>query len=270
MVLFDPIRDANPFFHFMEAIWMLAGDQNVAFPAKYASQIKQYSDDGVLLNGAYGWRWRKLFDFDQIEEVVDKFKRDPNTRRAVISMYDPDFDGQYFGKDLPCNTHLYFRNASGRLDMTVCNRSNDLVWGMLGSNIVTFSVLQEYIANSIGMPVGALHQFTNNLHVYEGWEDRYFAVPDLWYGSQGHIPRIPFSEESLIWQEAEAFVEDGPIPEINCSILTRVASPMWHAWEAHKEGDDPLAFHYCSSIYNEDWKRACTQWLERRIIHDSK
>ena len=74
-VLFDPIRDANPFFHYMEAIWMLAGSQNVDFPSRFAKQIRQYSDDNVTLHGAYGYRWRHHFEVDQIDEVIEKFRK---------------------------------------------------------------------------------------------------------------------------------------------------------------------------------------------------
>src|ERR1017187_3661662 len=59
-VIFWPERDANPYFHLYEALWMLAGRDGIAGPARYAKQIREYSDDGVVLHGAYGDRWRKL------------------------------------------------------------------------------------------------------------------------------------------------------------------------------------------------------------------
>lgn len=56
-VLFAAERDANPFFHFFEALWMLAGRSDVHFPARFAGNIVNYSDDGDTLHGAYGRRW---------------------------------------------------------------------------------------------------------------------------------------------------------------------------------------------------------------------
>jgi thymidylate synthase len=265
-VLFDPIRDANPFFHYMEAIWMLAGSENVDFPSRFAKQIRQYSDDGVVLYGAYGHRWRHSFGVDQIDEVIEKFKKDPFTRRAVIGMYDPTYDTEYSGKDMPCNTHIYFRNEDNRLNMTVCNRSNDLVWGMLGANVVHFSVLMEYIAEALNMTMGTYHQFTNNLHVYDGWQDRYYANPDPFYTHHGALPRIPFGPESLDWKEAADFVENEDITGMKSPILVRNAWPMMQAWDAHKEGDDPLARHYATHIYDGDWQKACIEWLDRRVL----
>src|SRR5574343_1524621 len=55
-VLFFGERDANPIFHLMESIWMLAGRRDVEFPALFNSRIGQYSDDGLEFNAAYGWR----------------------------------------------------------------------------------------------------------------------------------------------------------------------------------------------------------------------
>ena len=55
-VLFSKIRDANPFFHFFEALWMLAGRQDVKFLEQFTPRIREYSDNGSTLNGAYGYR----------------------------------------------------------------------------------------------------------------------------------------------------------------------------------------------------------------------
>src|SRR4051812_26055273 len=57
-VLFDANRDANPFFHLFESIWMLSGSNELAPVQYFANNISNYSDDGKTLNGAYGYRWR--------------------------------------------------------------------------------------------------------------------------------------------------------------------------------------------------------------------
>jgi hypothetical protein len=60
-VVFWEERDANPFFHLFESLWMIAGRNDVAYPARYSSNIAQFSDDGHTFHGAYGYRWRKHF-----------------------------------------------------------------------------------------------------------------------------------------------------------------------------------------------------------------
>lgn len=177
-VSFLVARDANPFFHYLESMWMLAGRQDVSFPAFYAAQIREYSDDGVTLAGAYGYRWRNWFSHDQIKSVISQLRKDQSSRRIVIGMWDPNVDpdrGEKGGKDLPCNDLIFFDvvNFSNvptlekkRLNMTVCCRSNDAVWGATGANAVHFSVLLEYVSAMTGIPMGSYYQVSNNFHVY--------------------------------------------------------------------------------------------------------
>lgn len=87
-VLLHRGRDANPIFHLMEAIWMLAGRQDVAFLSMFNSTIHQYSDDGQVFNAAYGYRWREHFGVDQLTNVIHTLKADPGSRQAVIQMWD--------------------------------------------------------------------------------------------------------------------------------------------------------------------------------------
>ena len=269
-VLFCPKRDANPFFHYMEAIWMLSGTENVDFPSHFAKNIAQYSDDGVTLHGAYGYRWRYAFNIDQIDAVIYALEHTPSSRRLVISMWDPQLDLEIDSKDLPCNTHLYFRVVEGALALTVCNRSNDMVWGMLGANYVHMSILQEYIAESAGLEIGPMYQFSNNLHIYEGWEgpDKYGPASD-WYRHHPTIKRWLFGPHNFDLEEAKDFVKYFKEPDEGhqwkCRILRDNASPMLLAWSAHKDGDDDLAIHRASHIHDDDWREACQAWLTRRM-----
>ena len=60
-VLFYEERNANPFFHFFEAFWMLAGRQDVSYVTNFNKRMSEFSDDGVIFHGAYGYRWRNYF-----------------------------------------------------------------------------------------------------------------------------------------------------------------------------------------------------------------
>lgn len=268
-VLFDPKRDANPFFHYMEAIWMLAGAENVDFPALFAKNLLNYSDDGRTLRGAYGYRWRRAFEIDQVEEVIHQLRKDNGTRRAVIGMWDPQLDLAVESKDKPCNTHIYFRIHQNALHMTVCNRSNDMVWGMLGANQVHMSILQEYVANCVEVHIGNYYQFTNNLHIYEGWEgeDKWERYPSKWYYHNPMYARWAFGPNTFDIDEAERFVEERLDTDepYRCRIIRDNAEPMLKSWYAYKDGDFDLAGHFCGKIRDEDWKEACNNWLIRRL-----
>lgn len=164
------VRDANPFFHHFEAMWMLAGRDDVAPLEFFNSQIKQYSDDGVILRGtAYGKRWRSHFGFDQLDAVINRLRETPEDRRCVLTMWDVQ-DLQSTTQDFACNMQVIFTTLKQEegylLDMLVTNRSNDLIYGSMGSNLYHFSLLHEYVAKRAGMKLGTYSQMTTNLHLY--------------------------------------------------------------------------------------------------------
>lgn len=169
-VLFNPIRENNPFFSLFESLWMLAGRNDLAFVNRFVGQMAAYSDDGVTLNGAYGHRWRKHFGVDQLEFIIKELTKSPDSRRAHLQMWDAAHDTKLLmttgSLDVPCNLSAEFEIQDEKLNMTVYNRSNDLIWGAYGANIVHFSFLQEYVACALGVEIGTYTQVSNNAHVY--------------------------------------------------------------------------------------------------------
>lgn len=165
-------RDGNPFFHHWETMWMLAGREDVAPLLLFNKQILQYSDDGVILRGtAYGKRWRSHFGFDQLQRVIQRLRSMPEDRRAVLTMWDVhDLEGDT--QDFACNMQVIFTTRPDPekggfiLDMTVTNRSNDLIYGSMGSNLFHFSMLHEFVAVRTGHRLGTYYQISANLHVY--------------------------------------------------------------------------------------------------------
>jgi thymidylate synthase len=264
-----PVRDANPYFHVMEAMWMLAGRKDVHWPSLFASNIRKYSDDGVDLSGAYGYRWRFQFGVDQIAKVVNHLNLDRDTRRATIAMWDPSQDARLLndGLDVPCNTHLYFRPEGDRLHMTVCNRSNDLVWGLFGANVVHMSFLHELVAAATNFEVGSYYQMTNNLHVYEQhWslvESPPVAVP------YPDIDGVEFFDQSLnrFYTDLSVFMNYSSSPQEfyhSQEWFKRVLYPMKVSWGAYKDKDRSKAEDFANQICDSLWRRACLEWLGRR------
>lgn len=275
-VLFDPVRDANPYFHLMEAIWMLAGRKDAAWPTKFNSRMAEYANLEGTYDGAYGHRWRNHFNVDQIDHVVGMLAKDPNTRRAVITMFDPMTDFYEKSKDIPCNTTIYFRTRGKKLDMTVCNRSNDAVWGAYGANVVHMSMLLELVAAGAMLEVGRYHQFSNNFHLYLDHHeplleyvgqnyDEYKVLIDDPYRAKGWNS-FPICNNYYKWlKEAGQFLNEpgAPRPYAN-HFFYFVARPMYLSWEAHKAGDRDLAIHWAGQIEDLAWAHACEQWLTRR------
>src|SRR6185312_12020720 len=115
-------------------LWMLAGRRDVAWLARFNQRMATYSDDGVVFNAAYGYRWRRQFNLataaggnahDQLGVIVDLLRADPDSRRAVLQIWDAEADLGVASKDLACNTQAMFKVRDDRLNMTVSNRSND-------------------------------------------------------------------------------------------------------------------------------------------------
>lgn len=276
-VLFSPIRDANPFFHLMEALWMLNGDNDVAWPAFFAKNIESYSDDAKTLHGAYGHRWRKHFEFDQLGYIVDQLKKNPDGRRVVLSMWDAAIDievAENGGKDVPCNTHAYFSVYSGRLNMLVCCRSNDIIWGCYGANAVHFSVLLEYLAARLGLKVGLYQQLSYNYHAYiEKYPEellRKIATDSHGYNEYSRpLALVPLMEQSLdpkVWDaQLSRFMEnpDGPPYADDCLFIAKVARPMYRAWLQRKLKQGS-GMEWAEKIAAGDWRIACMDWIKRK------
>lgn len=272
-VLMSPVRNANPFFHFFESLWMLAGRNDLSFPQKFNGRFHEYSDDGQTLWGAYGHRWRVFFGSDQLSDIVELLRKEPQTRRAVLGMWSAGVDlkrGAEGGRDVPCNTHIYFKIRSGALQMMVCNRSNDMLWGAYGANAVHMSMLQEYVAGRVGVPVGQMRQVSDSLHVYldgaggELWTKLKEARSTLGEDPYKTLRSYPMGADNPYWDtdltkfmsladQAAKMQSD----YFNTPFFSRVVTPMWRAWESR----DSLELDRCAAV---DWKRAGQAWLERR------
>ncbi len=270
-VLFDPGRDANPFFHLMEALWMMAGRGDVSWIEQFNSNITQFSDDGKAFHGAYGPRLTEGGENNQLRRVVHLLKQEPDTRRAVLQIWDWPEDLGRGSNDIPCNTHAYLKLRDNRLHITVCCRSNDMVWGAYGVNAVQFSILQEYIAAQLEVEVGIYTQVSDSFHVYddnEAWQ-RVRKRGPLWTDpyKDDSVGTYPLVEDPITWDyDLRNFVEEKPFlhQSYDNPFFPNVAGRVRDAYIFHKEGDSTGAFTCADMIDAPDWRRACCEWLERR------
>lgn len=311
-VLFNQARDANPFFHLYEALWMLAGRNDVE-PLQYYTKGYTFTDNGKTVPGAYGYRWRNAIYrtpdptytvshshfIDQLSVLIHHLKRKPESSRAVLSMWNVEDDLLNIedSKDVCCNlnvmfslrqtsTHEVLRRVEYALDITVTNRSNDLILGLLGANFVHFSFLQEYMANALGVEVGRYNHFTNNLHVYvpseesKGrqyrWEPKKWLAADMSKGlyvpycNWKHVPLVKdrgvFDEEVKLLVESFSGKEpvSDPLQDYSEPFLQTVARPMLTAYCSYRKGTCTV-LEWAERIQDDAWRIAATEWLKRRI-----
>ena len=282
-VLWDAHRDANPFFHLFESLWMLAGRNDVSYLHDFNKKIKDFSDDSKTFHGAYGHRWREHFGFDQLEVVIAMLRKDPTTRRCVLTMWDPRVDLGASGVDLPCNLMVKFesRNRPGVLDMIVFNRSNDMIWGAYGANSVHMSFLHEFVAVCAGLSVGTYRQISSNFHVYTVvWLDkvreRATVDRDLYHGEHNDVAVVmPLLYEPLYYPAAlldiTEFCATGVSPGPEYPLIHHIATPLrtvWALWRANREE----AMRALLNIPHQrnDWVMACRMWMERRLDRSTK
>ncbi len=283
-VLFWAERDANPFFHLMESLWILAGHRDVEWIGQFNSKLVQYSDDGVTYNGAYGYRWRHWFGIDQLKMIAENLRKNPNCRRQVLTMWDGGRDLSHQDtKDVPCNLCVPVQiDLDGRLSLAVYNRSNDLIWGAHGANAVQFSVLLEVLAGLIGVPVGTYTQVSMNTHVYEPhWEmARQLAdrAPDVVSGQKhthqdpyawGAVQAYPMVQNPTTWFDDLGLFMSGATRGFRNPFFSDVAVTIRDCWNVYKtQKGDPNRITAAQDILRPitvlDWGKAAHEWLERR------
>ena len=272
-VLFYAERDANPYFHLMESFWMLAGRNDVAWISQFNGRINTYSDDGEHFHGAYGFRWRQWFGKDQLEDARFRLATYPNDRRTVVGMWDPweDLQTHNDGKDYPCNTQIFFWVRNELLHMTVVNRSNDMIWGAYGANAVHMSVLLEYMAGMLELGVGTYYQFSNNLHAYkdvlaklDDMQPQYESYLTIGDDGLKYNPPALIDDHTTFDEDLYAWMED-PDAKVTNTYLSATATPMLKSWHLYKAKDLHAARDVALQIEDRAWRKACVEWLERRI-----
>lgn len=185
-------RNINVFFLLAEALWIWAGRNDVEFLKLFNNRMGDYSDNGTTFNAPYGFRLRhyghdsnnsfvvdektdqqvrydhlsdlRRFTKDQVLWALELLNQDPGTRRAVMSIWNAEFD-TVESKDIPCNDLVMLKIRKGKLHMTIANRSNDLHWGLC-TNVFQFSFVLEIMSGILGVEVGTQTHNSQSLHIY--------------------------------------------------------------------------------------------------------
>jgi thymidylate synthase len=272
-VVFSPIRDANPFFHLYESMWMLAGRNDVRAVARYAKQMLEYSDDGSTLHDAYGHRWRKWFGHDQLKTIIRLLKSNPLDRQCVLQMWDSEHDLARAGKAVPCNLIATFTvdPTWDSLDLTVFCRSNDIIWGTYGANAVHFGFLLEYVAVQSGMKPGRYNQISVNYHAYEYQYRKCLQILDKpFLSSYPRVIEMPYEADYLISDILE-FADDCSYPHPGGNVAridhtewgSMINRVLW-AHQLYKGEQYEAALHVLKDAPISDWTQASIEWIIRR------
>ena len=152
-----------------ELLWFLRGDTNVHYLQEHGVRIwNEWADADGDLGHVYGYQWRSWPDgkggaIDQIANAVDTIRRNPESRRIIVSAWNvADIDSMALP---PCHALFQFYVANGRLSLQLYQRSADTFLGV-PFNIASYALLLMMMAQVTGLQVGEFVHTLGDAHVY--------------------------------------------------------------------------------------------------------
>ena len=152
-----------------ELLWFLRGDTNVHYLQEHGVRIwNEWADENGELGPVYGHQWRSWPDYkggtiDQIKNVVEMIKHNPDSRRMLVTAWNP---AEVEDMALPpCHCLFQFYVADGRLSLQLYQRSADSFLGV-PFNIASYSLLLQMIAQVTGLEAGEFIHTTGDTHLY--------------------------------------------------------------------------------------------------------
>lgn len=152
-----------------ELLWFLKGDTNVRYLQEHGVRIwNEWADENGDLGPVYGHQWRSWPDYkggtiDQIQNVLDQIKHTPDSRRMMVSAWNP---AEVNDMALPpCHCLFQFYVADGRLSLQLYQRSADTFLGV-PFNIASYALLTMMMAQVTGLRPGDFIHTTGDTHLY--------------------------------------------------------------------------------------------------------
>ncbi|OOG45406.1 thymidylate synthase [Rhodanobacter sp. C01] len=205
-----------------ELIWFLRGDTNIAYLKEHGVRIwDEWADANGDLGPVYGQQWRAWPTadgrvVDQIRWVVDEIKRNPDSRRLIVSAWNV---GELPKMALlPCHSLFQFYVADGKLSCQLYQRSGDIFLGV-PFNIASYALLTHMVAQVCGLGVGDFVHTLGDAHLYNNHVEQ--ARLQLTREPQA-LPRLRLNPEvrSLLDFRYEDVVIEGyvPLPAIKATV----------------------------------------------------
>lgn len=152
-----------------ELLWFLKGDTNIAYLQEHGVRIwNEWADEHGDLGPVYGHQWRAWPDYrggaiDQIRNAVEMIKHHPDSRRIIVSAWNPaEVDEMALP---PCHCLFQFYVAQGRLSLQLYQRSADTFLG-IPFNIASYALLLMMVAQVTGLKPGDFIHTTGDTHLY--------------------------------------------------------------------------------------------------------
>ena len=152
-----------------ELLWFLKGDTNIKYLKDNGVKIwDAWADENGDLGPVYGYQWRSWpnpdgSQTDQIEKLIDSLKNNPDSRRHIVSAWNPSFIDDMALP--PCHCLFQFYVADGKLSCQLYQRSADVFLGV-PFNIASYAILTMMIAQVCGYEIGDFVHTFGDVHIY--------------------------------------------------------------------------------------------------------
>ena len=184
-----------------ELLWFLKGDTNVKYLQNHNVHIwDEWADSKGNLGPVYGAQWRDFRDHrtategvDQISQVVESIKNNPNSRRHLVVAWNP-IDLPLMALP-PCHCLFQFYVADGKLSCRLDQRSCDVFLG-LPFNIASYSLLTHMIAATVGLDVGEFVWMGGDTHIYHNHFDQ---VEEQLSRTPRQLPKLEINRKDSVF-----------------------------------------------------------------------
>jgi len=250
-------------FPFAVAEWlaMVTCDGRLSFFKTFINDYDKYSTDKKFIDGAYGLRISDWGKSNQIEAAISELAAFNNSRRAVISIFNGSID--LVSKDLwiPCTETFQFLIRDNKLHMIVNMRSNDVYLGV-PYDIFSFTMIQEYIAMRLGVPLGTYFHNAGSFHIYERQYQKAFTEQKYIYGRTMDPMKFELPEVfhlKLIYDN----IEEADLVTATRGLSPYLADFAWAARAFVRRSFYEEAIDAYEKIRNSAIKRVMSPWIKK-------
>ena len=191
-----------------EVLWYLSGENHIRNLRKHTKIWDSWADEDGNLETAYGHYWRhfpsakknkfgewEVKEIDQIQYVIDEIQRNPNSRRLVVSAWEPG--NAATSKLPPCHYTFVFNVNDGKLNCHLTQRSGDIALG-IPFNLAAYALLTQIIAQQVGLKLGEFAHTIIDAHIYVAAERSETESYDHLSGLKEQLKREPLPLPQLI------------------------------------------------------------------------
>lgn len=221
-------RKFRDFIGAVEALQLVGQTVSSEIVTTGSKAFKRFTDGGIF-HGAYGPRI-----YGRLEALVNLLKSDPDSRQAVLTIFDSRQDLGAAVRDVPCTLALQFFVRDEQLCMRVNMRSND-VWLGLPYDIVQFAALQGAVAKALDLPMGWYSHSVGSMHLYatdhdqaeqiKAVDDGIWDYEPLWSGNS--IAEISNAARTILYQLPRQ--QQGPATVFETWLEAQIQDAMYKA-----------------------------------------